>query len=214
MTKGNRNDKERPRIIDDVVGRDRSMLGIGNQNDPKLSDGQCAIEAAIGQLHVALSPLTDQRNVAGLIQSAINHLNWLSANPEALSVCADGGKDSSDARDTEREYERIAATAIADSWTNQDIFEEGYRAALSVCADGGKDSSDAEPVAYLSTEPRNWDGSRIKPQGTFTIPVYARPQPRYLTDEEIEEISHQRETWSVVEFGRALIDAAIKKEEK
>jgi hypothetical protein len=34
----------------------------------------------------------------------------------------------------------------------------------------------AEPAAYLSTDPKSWGGSRIRPQGTFTVPVYAAPK--------------------------------------
>lgn len=30
------------------------------------------------------------------------------------------------------------------------------------------------PVAYLSTDPNKWDQCRIKPQGSFTVPVYTR----------------------------------------
>lgn len=70
-------------------------------------------------------------------------------------------------------------------------------------------SASAEPVAYLSTEPRRWAQCRIKPHGSFTVPVFAhaeRTEP--LTDDEIEEISHQRETWSVVDFARAILAAA------
>jgi hypothetical protein len=129
---------------------------------------------------------------------------------EALSSRADGGKDSSDAL-----FNACMTREIDPTGTPKEVIDRIIDWEISLeRADGGKDSSDAEPVAYLSTEPRNWGGSRIKPQGTFTIPVYTRPQPRYLNDEEIEEISHQRETWSVVEFGRALIDAAIAKEKK
>lgn len=35
----------------------------------------------------------------------------------------------------------------------------------------------AEAVAYLSTDPKHWDKCRIKPQGTFTVPVFRTPQP-------------------------------------
>ncbi|WP_438396390.1 hypothetical protein [Caballeronia sp. DA-9] len=79
-------DTKGPRGVDDAAGRDRSVPRTGDQNDPELSPGQCAIEEAIGKLHTAKSPLADKENVAALIQSAIDKLNWISANPESFSA--------------------------------------------------------------------------------------------------------------------------------
>jgi hypothetical protein len=56
-------------------------------------------------------------------------------------------------------------------------LEAAIKAALEsrVLADAEKD---AAPIAYLSTDPREWDRSRIKRQGNFTVPCYGAP-PNY-----------------------------------
>jgi hypothetical protein len=68
-----------------AAGRNRSLSGISIENAPQLSEGQQALSFAIGRLHIAASPLTHSANVAGLIQEAIDRLNWLGANPELLA---------------------------------------------------------------------------------------------------------------------------------
>jgi hypothetical protein len=79
------NDQERPGRVNDAAGRNRSLSGISIENAPQLSEGQQALSFAIGRLHIAASPLTHSANVAGLIQEAIDRLNWLGANPELLA---------------------------------------------------------------------------------------------------------------------------------
>jgi hypothetical protein len=46
----------------------------------------------------------------------------------------------------------------------------------SIAAIMGRNSNtdSPHPVAYLSTDPRKWDQCRIKPQDTFTVPVFTR----------------------------------------
>jgi hypothetical protein len=56
-------------------------------------------------------------------------------------------------------------------WDEVDV--QGFAAAIEAAL---RAKWFAEPAAYLSTDPKLWGGSRIKPQGTFTVPVFAAPQ--------------------------------------
>lgn len=60
-------------------------------------------------------------------------------------------------------------------WVEIRKAQVGLRAMLAAAPTPVADSGADEPVAYLSTDPKLWGGSRIKKQGTFTIPVYTRP---------------------------------------
>jgi hypothetical protein len=66
------------------------------------------------------------------------------------------------------------------------VVKWAERALLSA----SKPAAQQEPVAYLSTDPKQWGGSRIKPQGTFTIPVYLHPA---APAKSVEEAYAERE---------------------
>jgi hypothetical protein len=68
--------------------------------------------------------------------------------------------------------------ALVPQYFGADRFNFGpsrYREFARALLSASKPAAHQEPVAHLSTDPKQWGGSRIKPQGTFTIPVYLHP---------------------------------------
>jgi hypothetical protein len=146
--------------------------------------------ARIAELQLEGNHLTARMNQARITIGALeegyaNDLNGdlelLREHIKDLVADRDSWRDQCSQRvmDWSTEHERVKALEAKCALLAASLDQEEWR----IAALEAQIRERGEPVAYLSTDPREWDRSRIKPHGNFTVPVYAKPPAAAASEE-------------------------------